>query len=436
MRFATRWAGAFLLALTAACGTSEARPRWQATVDTVGDTITVRTVAGSVWDEERLLVPEIAIGVLEGEDAYMLGSIRGLAVNEAGDIFALDGQVPVIRRYGPDGSHLADIGREGGGPGEYRRPDGGIAILPDGRLLLRDPGNARFTVYAPDGAYLAGWPLPSGGGFSTSRRLYVDTAGNSYSMVLLERDADVTRWSYGLARVTADGGHTDTLRVPTWDYEPAVVTGRSENSSSSSGVPFSPSVAWAYSPLGYFVGGLSTDYRIDLFRPEGVLRIERAWDPVAVDPDEKADAEERITTNMRNNFPGWRWNGPATPDAKPPFRSLAVGDDGRVWVQLSQPAEEIPEDEQEDAQAVGTARPGGAPPAPRPPRFREPTVYDVFEPDGTYLGRVRTPDGFAAYPEPIFRGDFVWAVQRDELEVPQIVRYRIVPVSAAEVAQR
>jgi hypothetical protein len=188
--------------------------------------------------------------------------------------------------------------------------------------------------------------------------------------------------------------------------------------------------------LGYFVGGLSTDYRIDLFRPEGVLRIERAWDPVPVDPDEKADAEERITTNMRNNFPGWRWNGPATPDTKPPFRSLAVAEDGRIWVQLSQPAEQIPEDEQEDTQAVGTARPGGAPPAPRPPRFREPTVYDVFEPDGTYLGRVRTPDGFAAYPEPVFRGDFVWAVQRDELEVPQIVRYRIVPVSAAEVAQR
>jgi hypothetical protein len=436
VRTAIRRASLSLLALTAACSASDARPAWQATVDTVGDTIVVRTMAGSVWEEERVLVPEVEIGVIEGEDVYMLGGVRGLAVNEAGDIFALDGQVPIIRRYGPDGRHSADIGGEGGGPGEYRQPDGGLALLPDGRLLIRDPGNARITVYAPDGGYLAGWTLPSGGGFSTSRKLYTDTAGNAYSMVLLERDQDVTKWTYGLARITPQGGHTDTLRAPVWDFEPAVVTARREGSSSSSSVPFSPSIAWTFSPLGYFVAGVSTEYRIDLFRPQGVLRIERAWEPIAVDPAEKAAEEERITTNFRNSYPGWRWNGPQIPDTKPPFRGIAVGDDGRIWVQLSQPGVEIPDDEREDASAAGAGRPGGAPPAPRAPRFREPITYDVFEADGTYLGRVRTPDGFSQFPEPVFRGDYVWAVQRDELDVPQVVRYRVTPVSEAEVAAR
>src|SRR5690606_10871336 len=78
VRTTMRRATLLLFALTAGCGTSDARTSWQATVDTVGDTIIVRTTAGSAWGEERVLVPEVAIGVLEGEDAYMLGSITGI----------------------------------------------------------------------------------------------------------------------------------------------------------------------------------------------------------------------------------------------------------------------------------------------------------------------------------------------------------------------
>jgi hypothetical protein len=61
----------------------------------------------------------------------------------------------------------------------------------------------------------------------------------------------------------------------------------------------------------------------------------------------------------------------------------------------------------------------------RPNRFREPVVFDVFEPDGRYLGRVDAPEGFSVFPQPIFRGDRIWAVLRDELDVAYVVRYRI-----------
>ena len=36
----------------------------------------------------------------------------------------------------------------------------------------------------------------------------------------------------------------------------------------------------------------------------------------------------------------------------------------------------------------------------------------------------RAPDGFKAYPAPVFDGDRVWAVTRDELGVQRVVRYR------------
>ncbi|MGH7130044.1 MAG: hypothetical protein ACREIV_15845, partial [Planctomycetaceae bacterium] len=148
-------------------GEAGAGSEWEVTRDTVGDTIVVRTTAGSAWGQAKTLVPELTIGVLEGDEAYMLGSITSLAVSTSGEIHALDRQVPVLRKYGRDGRHIANFGREGGGPGEYKSPDGGLVVFPDGRVAARDPGNARIQIFAQDGAPLAEWPLPSGGGFST-----------------------------------------------------------------------------------------------------------------------------------------------------------------------------------------------------------------------------------------------------------------------------
>lgn len=65
-------------------------------------------------------------------------------------------------------------------------------------------------------------------------------------------------------------------------------------------------------------------------------------------------------------------------------------------------------------------------------RWTEPTVFDVFADDGTYLGRVDAPDDFSPYPAPIFDGDRVWAVTRDELGVQRAVRFRLEPVGGTD----
>jgi hypothetical protein len=57
----------------------------------------------------------------------------------------------------------------------------------------------------------------------------------------------------------------------------------------------------------------------------------------------------------------------------------------------------------------------------------EPVVFDVFEADGRYIGQVRAPRGFSMNPQPIARGDHVWAVFRDELDVNYVARFRIGP---------
>ena len=57
--------------------------------------------------------------------------------------------------------------------------------------------------------------------------------------------------------------------------------------------------------------------------------------------------------------------------------------------------------------------------------WREPVVFDVFEPGGRYLGQVHAPSGFRTLPQPVIRGDMVWAVVAEPGGLPSVVRFRI-----------
>ena len=111
-----------VLVAVAACGGGDtgdgetaSGQEWVAETTTEGNVTTVRTVSGSVWGGRAAMVEEMSIGVEAGEDPYMLGSVRGIAVHD-GEIFVLDQQVPAIRVYDFDGRHLRDLGAEGSVP--------------------------------------------------------------------------------------------------------------------------------------------------------------------------------------------------------------------------------------------------------------------------------------------------------------------------------
>jgi hypothetical protein len=181
-------------------------------------------------------------------------------------------------------------------------------------------------------------------------------------------------------------------------------------------VPFTPSARWAVHPDGYLLSAVTDVYAVDLLRRGGpVLRLARDAEPVATTAEEREARETRITAMMHNIDPSWRWNGPPIPKTKPLLSALYAGADGRVWVQIHQLAERVSDDEQEPG-------PNGAAPAPR---VREPVVFDVFEADGRYVGQARAPTAFSTYPTPVFRGDRVWAIERDKLGVQYVVRYHV-----------
>ena len=380
-------------------------------VETIGDTTIVRTLSGSVWGAEASLVPEVSIGDLEGPDEYLFGRVGSLAVDEARNVYVFDQQSQEVRVFDAAGGHVETLGRRGEGPGEFARAET-IAVLPDGRVLVRDPGNMRVQLFEPDSGGTEEWEYNSGNSYRPGAPLYTDVLGRTFLLTSDESRDDI------VIVLGADGAHLDTLPEPTMDYERFVVSAQHTTergtSSVSSVVPFTARFFWAVHRSGRFLTGLSSDYRIDLARDDGVLRIERAYDPVPVSDAERAYRRESTVRMIRFTAPDWTWDGPAIPDHKPVFTELLTGRDGRIWVKLSTEGERV-ENEDHD--------PGN--PFSEAVTWRESTRYDVFEPDGTYLGAVVPPDDFSTSPDPVFAGDHVWAVTRDELGVERVVRYRI-----------
>ncbi|HEX5581048.1 MAG TPA: 6-bladed beta-propeller [Gemmatimonadaceae bacterium] len=391
------------LAALAACSTAE-RDASSLTIerDTIGDTVVVRTVAGSVWGDSVRLVEELRIGDADAGDEYGFGQVADLAVGADGTIYVHDFAMKSIRAYDAQGRFLRAIGAQGAGPGEYEEVIG-LAVLPDGRLLLRDAGLGRINVYSADGEPLGAWPFSAG--LYASDMVRTDTAGRVYLKILTDDLRNVAQgdpWPMGYVRLDATGAVIDTIPMPRWMEEVR------------NGAVYDPVGHWTWHPHGYMVAAFGARYGVELRRPgEPVLRIERAGQPtLPVPPGERSELDARFAEMRRQGRFGR--NAPPlrpVPAVKPAIRALATGADGRIWVRPSMPSVESTE-------PVDTTLSI----ADRPRRWKERTAWDVFEPDGTFLGRITLPERAVIHA---MRGDTLWGTVRDEDDVPSVVRWRI-----------
>ena len=379
---------------------------------TAGDTTVVRTVRGAVWPDGATWRSTLSIGTLDGPEETSFGRLRSIAVTGDGRILAVDGQVPVVRVFGADGTYLDSWGRRGQGPGELERPDAGLVVLPDGRVVVRDPGNARLQVFGPDGRPRATWPVITGQ--YINRRAF-GLAGDTLVQPDVVNPMDpLPEWRLGLVRIDSDGEVLDTLALPEERVRPHRFVARAGGNMAEADLPFAPAAHWSWHPDGHVVHGTGDRYAVTLDRATGPLRIEREVTPTPVSAGEKAQEEARVFAAMRWLDPGWRWDGPPIPDTKPHFSGLLTGEDGRVWVLRDGPAfgVEDPEYDPTDPDDVEI-------------RWRQERLMDAFERDGTFLGSVTMPRTLDDRVPPVLRGDTLWAVTRDDLGVQRIERFEL-----------
>jgi len=353
--------------------------------------------AETAWGAATV-VEELSIGVESGPDEYMFGSIRGIAVGAEGVIYVADGRPTIVRTYDSDGVFLRDIGRQGQGPGEFVSAPG-LGVLPSGMLVTRDPRGSRVSFFSSGGEYLDSFPVVPG-----VRTLIIDREGNIY-VQLFEGDVELVKYSI-------EGEELGRVTFPPQDMAGAstFVLGSGEG-----GIfPFPTETRSAWSPLAYLVTGRNDVYDIELRKPEGTVHLTREVAPVPVGGEEHAEWEAfRQTLVERARARSRDTEYEPIPEVKPFFRQLYVGEDGRIWVFRYVAAEK-----RDDIEPL--------PDRPERPllTWREPWTYDVFDPDGTFLGSVVVPDGLQPF---VFRGEQIWGSLTDDDGVERVVRLRVLP---------
>lgn len=387
-------------------------------VETRGDTTIVRTLAGSVREAEATLVKEVSIGEAVGPEELLFGRISSFAVDDDRNVYVLDDQAQQVRVFDQTGAYVETLGRPGEGPGEFGLADA-VAVLPDGRVAVRDPLRMLVHVFIPETGDTDQWTFGAGGVFLAAQPLYTDRSARTLLYTHNPRSQEPGQSEFHMIVFGAEGTQLDTVPEPSTGYERPRLRAVREiegggTASVGESVPFMPDFHWTIHPNGHRLTGFSADYRIDLERADGILRIERAIEPVSVSAAERDAERQRIIGRLRGLVPDWDWDGPPIPEQKPFFKELYAGRDGRIWVQLSTDGREVENLDYD-------------PDNPRSQRvtWHEATRFDVFEEDGTYRGTVVAPDEFSGSVQPVFGRDHVWCVTVDELGVQRVVRYGI-----------
>jgi hypothetical protein len=388
---------------------------WVVERQSVGDTLVVRTISGSVWGEPIEMVEDFSIGALDGPEELLFTWIGAIAVDQHGGIYVFDWQVPALRYFDADGRYVRTLGREGRGPGEYgswsnmffqfhQLPGqqrelttiaGALTVRQDGMVLLADLNNVRLNLYRADGSYSEQWSMP--GGMYSRQGIAVDTAGRTYISIGTRPIDGTAALDVAYQRLDADGSVLDTIRVPTLEGEPE----------HRALLPTDPTKEHAVSPLGHMIVGVTDDYVFDVRPPDGpTVRIEKVYEPVGFGAEELAEWQAVIDWLERLEHPG-QVNDVRS--AKLAYHSFLTDRQGRIWVRLHVAA-------RKDEATEVTSREYGGPPLIS---WVEPAVYDVFEPDGTYLGEVHFP--WSTWPL-LVHGDTAWGVRRGDSDEQYVVR--------------
>ncbi|HEX9728479.1 MAG TPA: 6-bladed beta-propeller [Gemmatimonadales bacterium] len=384
-----------LLPLLAGCGPRDinAAARWNGTIDTLeSGTVAVTNPETGAWREGDAwtVAEELRIGIVDGEGPDLFGSITALEVDPAGRIYVLEGQAQELRVFDATGAHVRTMGREGGGPGEFARAlklDWGA----DGNLWIADPQNNRFSLFDTAGTFVGSHQAP-GGFIIIPWPGRIDDQGYLYGPVPLQGE---TAFRMGLVRYDQDLEPMDTVTPPDFPGRAEYFEVRNEQGHMRAGVPFSPGLTWHIERSGTIWAMLTGEYKLfELTLAGDTLRtITRAFTPV---PVTEADVDSAMVNFEWFIRQGGKVDRSRFPSEKPATREFSLDDEGNIWVL---PITENLADERR--------------------------LFEVFDPVGRYLGRVRLPFDLARRPVPVFRDGMIYGATEDDLEVPFVIRARI-----------
>lgn len=348
-----------------------------------------------------------------GDGPGGLTFVSDVTVARDGTLYVSQPQEKVVKVYSAAGRYLRSFGREGAGPGEFDRPST-LGWRGD-TLWVADPAQGRISLFRPDGTFLRSIA------FSHTSRA---TDGRLQIPGSLLADGSVLGWWQAPLNVLARGPVTVPMVRFTAAGEPINVIARTESRNEFGQLVDGTSRTYFPQPF--------TDSPLDAVAPDGssvvIVRRNAATTPErTVFSVQRTDASGRVTLSRNYSYRPLPLSSGAvdraldehvsglghtrirTPEAAtlrrqlrehlyrprflPPVTALVLGRDGTIWLRR----EEL-----------------GRPMA----------WWHVLDPSGRIIARAWFP---ARLDVRYADRTQLWAVKLDELDVPTLVRFRIVP---------
>ena len=386
--------GAFALG----CGGDVALQRATAVRDSSGVRIVENRgpawTAATQWRVDS--VPALIIGAQGSGPEYELYRVRGAVRTASGDIVVASMGTHELRFFDPSGTFLTRVGGQGQGPGEFGQLES-LHRFPGDSLLAMDWVQSRLSIFTPEGDFVRSALLQPGGP-GLPQVIGVLEDGTLVAIIRSlqpqsPRGAGFIREPSLYLAYDSHGMLVDTIgELP--DYEVYV---QADGSSTS---PSSPFNRWAGTAAAgrYFYYGSGSANEVQILTRSGILAGIVRWSaeprPVGkedveeyrrrrlkdvTDPDRRRDIERELA---RTEHPAFM----------PAHRSLEVDTEGYLWVESFRPSEATP------------------------------ALWNVFNPEGTWLGEVEIPSGLQVLD---IGPDYILGRWVDEQGVEQIRLYRL-----------
>jgi len=340
--------------------------------------------------------PTASIGVLDGAAEYQLFQVSGVVRLSDGTIVVANGGTKQLRFYDASGKFLKSVGREGGGPGEFKQL-GGAYLLPGDTIATFDWNLRRVSLFTPTGDFVRSFllTLPGNAGFLSPIGAFADgdllvRKGTVFMTGKVTSGAGRDSTSVYVADTV--GALVDTVGTFVGD-ERLVVADKTSMGVTSLAFGRQSFVGVRDSSV---VFGANDTYAFEFLDRVGhVLRIvRRPHGPVPVtDADISAYKDQQLAAATDDNWRRFEERMLAKmpfPKTMPAYNALRVDALGNVWVQ--------------EYTAPGDSS----------------NVWTVFNREGWMLGPVTLPHGFQVRD---IGADYVLGLWKDENDVEHVMEY-------------
>lgn len=320
-----------LVAIVVVASTRAHAGAWTGKVTTANGVKTVANPATPYAPAATVKMPELwRVGGDSESEEDIFGVISDIDIDANGEVYLLDSQLSEVKIYSKDGEFLRSIGREGEGPGEFRRPVA-MFFTDDGKVAVVQMMPGKIVLLSKDGKPLGDFPLPAAPDGGMQLVQDADSRGGNIVLFIGRDKFDQTskKWSRGsfLASVTPAGKQTA-------EYA-------SKENVIDMAAPVLDDAAWDTFERRWAVG------------PDGKVYAAKSYENYEITVYDKAGKVEKLITRASKHQPrtarekdvmtkAMNFYSKMIPNCKVQIRDLAkdidffyLRDDGAIWVMSS-----------------------------------------------------------------------------------------------------